>query len=94
MQYFFYVICQAVSIFLQVVLWAMMIRAIMSFLGKNEEENRFMFFLALVTEPIIAPVRALLSVFGIGENSPMDIGFFVTAILLSALSYVLPQIPI
>ncbi|MBO5788772.1 MAG: YggT family protein [Clostridia bacterium] len=72
----------------------MMIRAIMSFLGKNEEENRFMFFLALVTEPIIAPVRALLSVFGIGENSPMDIGFFVTAILLSALSYVLPQIPI
>ena len=45
-----------------------------------------------MTEPVIIPVRALLSLFGIGEDSPMDIGFYVTSLLLVALRIFLPQV--
>ena len=92
MQYFLYIICRFVSIFLDVALWAMFFRAILSFFGANEQNGGLAFLLAVLTEPIIAPVRALLSMFGIGEDSPVDVGFFATSLLLMMISTFLPTI--
>ena len=92
MQYFLYVICRFVSITLDVLLWAMFFRVILGWFGADEQEGGLPFLLACLTEPIIAPVRALLSMFGIGEESPVDVGFFATSILLMMISTFLPQV--
>lgn len=91
MQYFFYVICRFVSILLDVLLWAMLFRVILGWMGADEEGG-LPFLLACITEPIIAPVRWVLFKLGIGQDSPMDIGFFATSIILVMLSTFLPQI--
>ena len=91
MQYFFYVICRFVSILLDVLLWAMLFRVILGWMG-TDEEGGLPFLLACLTEPIIAPVRWVLFKLGIGQDSPMDIGFFATSIILVMLSTFLPQI--
>jgi uncharacterized protein YggT (Ycf19 family) len=90
-QYFLYIICRIVSILLDVLLWAMLLRVILGWFGADEEGG-FPFLLACLTEPIIAPVRAILSMFGVGDNSPVDVGFFVTSLLLAMLSGFLPAL--
>lgn len=92
MQYFLYIICRFVSILLDILIWAMLLRVILNWMGHTEEEGGFCFLLACLTEPVIAPVRALLSFLGIGEDSPLDVGYFATSILLAFLSLILPRI--
>ena len=92
MQYLLFVICRFVSILLDVLIWAMFFRVILGFFGADEEAGGLPFLLACLTEPVIAPVRALLSMFGIGEDSPVDVGFFATSILLMMISTFLPQV--
>ena len=83
------ILADTVNVLLLVIETAMMLRAILSFFPLDEE-NRFVLFLALVTEPVIAPVRALLSRFKFIAESPIDISFFVTFLLLSILRVILP----
>ena len=83
------ILADTVNVLLFVIETAMMLRAILSFFPLDEE-NRFVLFLALVTEPVIAPVRALLSRFKFIAESPIDISFFVTFLLLSILRVILP----
>lgn len=77
---------------LDVVSIAMMIRMIFSLFFAGED-NRFMMFLACVTEPFIAPIRFLLAKFNILQNSPIDwsftISYFVIIIIRSALPVIL-----
>ena len=47
-------------------------------------------FLIMITEPFIMPVRAIFNHFGIGTNFPLDIPFFVTYLILSFISVLLP----
>jgi len=91
MQYALFVICRLVSVLIDVLLTAMMLRVILQWVDPDEE-SRFLRVLYALTEPVIAPVRALLSIFGIGENSPMDVGFYVASLLLVALQIFLPQV--
>lgn len=67
----------------------MLIRAAISWLPLDED-SRFVEFIYVATEPVIAPVRALLSRFEGIENSPIDISFFITFMLLSVLQIILP----
>ena len=91
MQYALFVICRLVTLLIDVLLTAMMLRVILQW-PAPEAEGRVSRLVGAMTEPVIIPVRALLSLFGIGEDSPMDIGFYVTSLLLVALRIFLPQV--
>ena len=53
-----------------------------------------MVFLYAVTEPIILPIRALCSRIKALEESPLDIPFFITMLLLTLLNGLLPALKI
>ncbi len=88
---FLYVIATTLRIAVGFYQMALFIRALLSFFDP-EEEGFFARLLALITEPIIAPVRALMNRFGWGADLPIDLSFLVTVVLLSGLSLILPTI--
>ena len=85
-------ILYVLSATLRILLYAfeilMLARALVSWLPLDEDspiEN----FLYTVTEPVIAPVRALCERFGWFEGLPVDMSFFITFILISVLAALL-----
>jgi YggT family protein len=60
----------------------MLIRAVLSWFP-IDEENPILRFVRLVTEPLIAPIRALFDRMGWFRNFPIDISFLVAFLLLS-----------
>ena len=88
-----YLIIRLVEILLTVLSFAMLLRAIMSFLAIGEE-SAFEDFLYALTEPLIIPVRALFQKLGWFEGLPLDMSFFVTVVLIEILRTVLDFIPI
>lgn len=91
METLFYIIAKTVAILLEVVYFGMLARAILPFF-LDPEESRLIGISFLITEPFIAPIRFLLVRFNIGQDSPIDWAFFITAILLSVLTTILPVI--
>ena len=67
---------------------AMLIRAILSWLPIRDD-HPIVQFVAMLTEPIIAPIRALFARMNWFQNIPIDISFLVAYLLLSAVSTVL-----
>lgn len=63
----------------------MLLRAILSFIMVGDEEGPLMGMLYAVTEFFVAPVRAVCDRFGWFEGLPLDMSFFITAILLSVI---------
>ena len=63
----------------------MMLRAVLSFLPMRED-NPFLLFTVMVTEPVVAPIRALFEHFGWFQNLPLDISFLVASVLVSMVS--------
>ena len=78
--------------FLAALVWAlldivsicMLLRAVLSWFIRNPDSTIHL-FLRVVTEPFIIPVRTLLDKMNIGVNSPIDIAFFVTYMLIQLL---------
>ena len=91
-QEIFYIFAKTVSIVLDVVSIAMVIRMILSFFTPDPLENRVYMLSCYITEPFIAPIRALMVHFNIGQDSPIDWAFFVTSILLGIIGSILPGI--
>jgi YggT family protein len=58
----------------------MLVRAILSWFP-NVNNSKFSYFLYQLTEPLITPIRKLLSKTSMG-NSMIDISFFVTFLVL------------
>lgn len=54
------------------------------------EEGPLLMLLAYITEPVAALFRALLGMFGIGENSPVDWGFYVAMLAVVMVQFALP----
>ena len=81
-----YVLVKFVTIFLDIVLIGMFVRAILSWFvqgGTGGFLGGLAGFLYVVTEPFIIPVRALFDKFGWFQGLPIDISFLITAMLLS-----------
>ena len=93
MQAFLYVIARTVQLLLGFLELAMFLRAILSWFIADDE-NRLMLFLYAVTEPIILPIRALCSKFKALDESPLDVPFFITMLLLTLLTGLLPTLKI
>ena len=66
---------------LYVVSFALLIRAILSWLP-IDDDNPLLLALCMVTEPIIHPVRLFLDRFESIRRSPIDISFLVTSCLI------------
>lgn len=65
-----------------------LVRAVLSFFPLSDS-NPLITFTAMVTEPIIMPIRALFDRFGWFRNFPLDVPFFVAFILVNAVSSLL-----
>lgn len=91
MQEFFYIIAKTVSIVLEVVSFAMIIRMLLP-IFIDPTESRIYAITCFVTEPFIAPVRAIMVRLNIGQDSPIDWAFSITYILIWLLSGLLPAI--
>ena len=83
-----YVVSSVCLCLIEVLQLAMLVRAVLSWLPL-EDDNKIEAFLIGITEPIIYPIRLLLYRFDSLRTVPLDIPFFVTYILLIALSSLL-----
>ena len=81
-----------VDLVLGAVLFAMLIRAVLSFFMMGEE-SRFSMLLFFFTEPFILPVRKILERFGWFQGTPIDVSFFLNTVLLAMIQTLLASIP-
>ena len=91
MQEILFILAKTVSLVIDVVSIAMLLRMILSFFV-DPMENKLYLVSCYVTEPFIAPVRAIMVQLNIGQDSPIDWAFFVTSILLGLIGSILPAI--
>lgn len=79
--YAIYVAAKCMALLLDVVIFAMMIRAIMSWV-MPDRSSRFFQIVYGLTEPVIAPIRQLLSRFAFFRSSPIDLSFLIAYLIL------------
>lgn len=84
-----YILVRFVTIFLDVILFALLIRAVLSWFTMGNGQSLLGSFLFVVTEPFILPVRALCRRFGWFQGSPLDLSFLITTMILSITSVIL-----
>lgn len=82
-----YVLKSLVLVFLDVMQLAMLARAILSWFDRGE--SRISAFLFFITEPFILPVRRLCERMHWFEYSMLDVPFFMTMLLFTALQTLL-----
>ena len=87
----FFFAAKFVQILLELVSIAMIVRMLLPFFT-NPEDSKLYLFATMISEPFVAPVRALMVKFNIGQNSPIDWSFFTAYLLLSLLQLFLPSI--
>ena len=80
-----YIVARCAVLFISIITVAMTARVIMSWLF-FDQQTKLGTFLYVVTEPIILPIRALCNRFGWFQGLPLDIPFFITAVLLMIVS--------
>ena len=90
MESVFYIIAKVVSIGLSVLSVVMFLRVILQFFASPE--SKFVLFCYAITEPFIIPIRVIMEKLDIGQNSPIDIPFFIAYIMISVLQMMLPMI--
>ena len=82
-----YIIALTVQLFLDVLLFLMFLRAILSWFVNPDAG--IIHFLNTVTEPFILPVRFFLRKFNILQNTPMDFSFMIAYLLIWLISLML-----
>ena len=86
-----YFVVTVVSLAIGVLQLLMLIRAVLSWLP-FDDSSPFLRFVTCATEPIILPVRNLLSRIEFFANLPFDLSFFIAYILLSIVAILLPTV--
>lgn len=85
-----YVLAATVSLALNVIYFAMFLYAILSWFMM--EDAPMMQVLAMITAPVILPVRAITSRIPALQNSPVDFSFLIAFVLLLFVMNALPPI--
>ena len=86
-----FVLAKTVSTVLDVVSFAMLARALLPFFV-DPMESRAYGIACYMTEPFIAPVRAIMFRLNIAQDSPIDWAFSITYIIIWLLGSLLPAI--
>lgn len=84
-----YVLIQFVIIFLDVMLLAMLVRAVMSWFFMGDGASAFANFVYVVTEPLIVPMRSLCARFGWFQGVPVDMPMLITTMVMCLLTMIL-----
>ena len=84
-----YILVRFLVLFLDVILVAMFVRAVLSWFSMGNGMSPLGYFLFIVTEPIILPVRILCARFGWFQGVPLDMSFLITTMLLSVTNVLL-----
>ncbi len=82
-----YVLVNFIIIFIEVISFAMMIRAILSWFPNFG--GKFVQFLYVITEPAIMPIRKLLIKMNWLQDSPIDFSFTLTFLALMLVQFIL-----
>ena len=77
-----------VQALLAVVQLCFLVRAILSWFPVRDD-NPILSFVCMVTEPFVAPIRALFEKMGWFRNFPLDMSFFVAFVLVGMLDSIL-----
>ena len=86
-----YMIITIVKILIYALQFAMLLRAVMSWIP-DIQDNKFSDFLYTVTEPVVLPVRMLFEKLRWFQNFPLDVSFIVAYLLLAILSAILEHL--
>lgn len=76
-----YVLSTTIHLMLNMVMIAMSVRVILSWFV-NTEESKLFAITYVISEPIVVPVRFLFYKLNLFQQTPMDISFLVTYLLL------------
>ena len=82
-----YVLVNFVLFFIEILTFAMLIRAILSWV--SDGTSKLSRFLYVLTEPAIMPVRKLLFKMNWLQNSPIDFSFTITCFVLLFIEMIL-----
>ena len=85
------IFARVISLALTVSSYAMALRMILP-LFVNPEDSKVYFFTCLLSEPVVAPVRAVMSVFGFDEGMPIDLALPTAYFLLFIIQLFLPAL--
>lgn len=85
------IFAKTVSILLEAVSLAMLLRAILPFF-LEAEESRIYALVFCISEPFVAPVRLIMARLNIGQDSPIDWSFFAAYFVIMILQMILPVI--
>lgn len=88
-----YVVCTAVRLLVDLLWFALFLRAILSWFV-IDEDAWYIRLLDALCEPVCFPFRALFARFGWFEGLPIDVSPLFAMIVLSLLSGLLPAVPI
>ncbi|NLL04479.1 MAG: YggT family protein [Clostridiaceae bacterium] len=80
---------EALNILLEVIKWALIIRAVLSWIPNISRDNPFVVLLHQVTEPILSPIRALLERSSFGRNSMLDLSPLIAFLLIDLVRRIL-----
>ncbi len=81
MEYAFYLVQHTLLVIIDVLDLALLLRAILSWIMRGEE-NRFTAFLYALTEPVIHPIRQLFYKLNWFQETPLDMPFLFAVLLL------------
>ena len=85
------IFARVISLALTVTSYAMALRMILP-LFVNPEDSKVYFFTCLLSEPVVAPVRAVMSAFGFDEGMPIDLALPTAYFLLFIIQLFLPAL--
>lgn len=84
-------IARVVSLTLTLTSYAMALRMILP-LFVEPENSKIYVFTCLLSEPVVAPVRAIMSVFGFDEGMPIDLSLPTAYFLIFIIQLFLPSL--
>ncbi len=83
-----FIIVGTVQVFISALMMLLFLRVLLGFFA--DEESKLHVFCAIVTEPVVYPVRALLSRIPALETFPIDITYMATYLILILVQSALP----
>ncbi len=83
-----YTLASMVEVFLCLLSLAVVLRLLLPLIGLDG--GLIYGFSVMLSEPIIAPVRAVLSKFEFFESSPMDFSYMVTILIILVINIFMP----
>lgn len=83
-----YILTRSVNLFITVMMFLLVARVLLSLF--SDEESPVNLFCCVVTEPVVYPVRVLLSHIPALEDFPIDFSFMATSLILMLVQAALP----